>query len=99
MTRLCYCGGEVCGEHYPDCAPASADAALQRFEDEAREVERLRSVALDLDDLDRMQDDTRLEEIGIVNRQSARKAGLRNRKRERKMMIPNTSQRRRRRRR
>jgi hypothetical protein len=76
-----------------------AEAALQRFEDEAREVERLRSLALDLDDLDRIQDDTRLEELGIVNRQSARKAGLRNRKRERKMAIPSTNRGRRRRRR
>lgn len=78
---------------------AAEKVALERFDEERREVERLKHLAVDLDDLDEMQEEARLQEIGIVNRQSARKAGLRNRKKERKLAIPDRNRRRRRRRR
>lgn len=83
---------------HPNPSSVGADAQLARFADEAREVERLKHLAIDLDDLDRMQDETRLEEIGIHNRAAARRAGLRSRKKQRSYAVPKTRKRRRRRR-
>ena len=78
---------------HPNPSSVGAEDALKRLDAEAREVERLKHLAVDLD---AMHDEARVGEM--MSRRQIRDAGFRPEKRERRMAVPRSRKRRRRRR-